>query len=152
MTLLRWEAAPWALRLAARAGAGEGNGEGEPDRPGVPPLPGAVDPAALAVVLRKGARAALLRARPGALSPHSTVPVPDDPAAPGGAELREMRERAGLSQRDLEVRAGVSRGLIADVERGRRTYSPSRRRLADALRAALAEQGKEREQGKGRGA
>ena len=106
----------------------------------------AVDPAALAVVLRKGARAALLRARPGALSPHSTVPVPDDPAAPTGPELRAMRERAGLSQRDLEVRAGVSRGLIADVERGRRTYSPSRRRMADALRAALAEQ--EREQGK----
>ena len=136
MTLLRWEAAPWVLALRVD----------EADRPGRPPAPGAVSVPALVGALRRDARAALKRARPGALSPHSTVPVPDDPAAPTGPELRAMRQRAGLSQRDLEVRAGVSRGLIADVERGRRTYSPSRRRMADALRAALAEQ--EREQGK----
>ena len=34
-------------------------------------------------------------------------------------KLRELRERAGLSQRDLSVRAGVRQAAISHLETGR---------------------------------
>ena len=37
--------------------------------------------------------------------------------------LRELRERAGLTQKDLADRAGVSKATVADLEQGR--YEPS---------------------------
>src|SRR5215510_4770612 len=37
--------------------------------------------------------------------------------------LRELREQAGLTQKDLADRAGVSKATVADLEQGR--YAPS---------------------------
>jgi transcriptional regulator with XRE-family HTH domain len=48
--------------------------------------------------------------------------------------LRELRERAALSQEDLAKRSGVSRATIADLEADKRPARPStRRKLAEAL-------------------
>jgi len=48
--------------------------------------------------------------------------------------LRELRDRASLSQEELAERADVSRATIADLERGKRTAQPkTRRKLAKAL-------------------
>jgi transcriptional regulator with XRE-family HTH domain len=48
--------------------------------------------------------------------------------------LRELRDRASLSQEELAERAGVSRATIADLERGARKPHPkTRRKLAEAL-------------------
>lgn len=48
--------------------------------------------------------------------------------------LRELRERASLSQMELAERSGVSRATIADLERDKRTPHPrTRRKLAEAL-------------------
>ena len=50
------------------------------------------------------------------------------------SRLRELRDRAALSQEDLAKKAGVSRGTIADLETGKRPARPStRRKLAEAL-------------------
>ena len=54
--------------------------------------------------------------------------------------LRELRERAALSQEDLAKRSGVSRATIADLEADKRPSRPStRRKLAEALGVAPAE-------------
>ena len=51
--------------------------------------------------------------------------------------LRELRERAALSQEDLAKKSGVSRATIADLEADKRPARPStRRKLAEALRVA----------------
>jgi transcriptional regulator with XRE-family HTH domain len=42
------------------------------------------------------------------------------PAMPAWAIVREARERAGLSQRDLARHAGKAQSEIAKIERGRR--------------------------------
>jgi transcriptional regulator with XRE-family HTH domain len=48
--------------------------------------------------------------------------------------LRQLRERATLSQEDLAERSNVSRATIADLEGGKRSARPStRRKLAEAL-------------------
>ncbi len=48
--------------------------------------------------------------------------------------LRELRERAALSQEDLAKQSGVSRATIADLEGEKRPARPStRRKLAEAL-------------------
>jgi transcriptional regulator with XRE-family HTH domain len=48
--------------------------------------------------------------------------------------LRELRERAALSQEDLAKKAGVARATIADLEANKRPARPStRRKLAEAL-------------------
>ena len=48
--------------------------------------------------------------------------------------LRELRERAALSQEDLAEKARVSRATIADLEGDKRPARPStRRKLAKAL-------------------
>jgi len=50
------------------------------------------------------------------------------------SRLRELRDRASLSQQELAARAGVSRATIADLERGNRKPQPkTRRKLAEAL-------------------
>lgn len=56
-----------------------------------------------------------------------------------GAGLRERRERAQLTQGQLATRAGVSRGFIIDIERGRRPRAELNRVLAvmRALDAAI---------------
>jgi DNA-binding XRE family transcriptional regulator len=49
--------------------------------------------------------------------------------------LRELRERAGLTQKDLADRAGVSKATVADLEQGRYAPSwPTVVALAEALR------------------
>src|SRR5580658_8535870 len=52
-----------------------------------------------------------------------------------GRRLRARRETAGLSQRSLAQRSGLSVRMISDLERGRTRwpYPDSLRRLADAL-------------------
>lgn len=50
------------------------------------------------------------------------------------SRLKELRERAALSQMDLAERAGIARATIADLEAGKRPARPStRRKLAEAL-------------------
>lgn len=50
------------------------------------------------------------------------------------AHLRDLRNRASLSQEELASRAGVSRATIADLELGKRKPQPkTRRKLAEAL-------------------
>lgn len=53
--------------------------------------------------------------------------------APTGDELRAMRQAVRMTQSELARRAGFSRGLVAEVERGRRLSVRTRRRLAEAL-------------------
>jgi transcriptional regulator with XRE-family HTH domain len=48
--------------------------------------------------------------------------------------LKDLRERAALSQEDLAEKSGVSRATIADLEAHKRPARPStRRKLAEAL-------------------
>lgn len=50
------------------------------------------------------------------------------------SKLKELRDRASLSQMDLAEASGISRATIADLERGKRPARPStRRKLAKAL-------------------
>ena len=55
--------------------------------------------------------------------------------APNGEELRQMREALGIAQRELAAHAGLSRGLVAEVERGRRANGLTRLRLFETLRS-----------------
>ncbi len=49
-------------------------------------------------------------------------------------QLRELRDRASLSQVELAERAGVSRATIADLELGKRKPQPkTKRKIAEAL-------------------
>ena len=52
-----------------------------------------------------------------------------------GARLRALRRQARLTQAELAHRAGLHRGTVADVERGRRTniWFSTAWRLASAL-------------------
>lgn len=52
-----------------------------------------------------------------------------------GTRLRTLRQRARLTQKELAHRAGLHRGTIADIERGRRSniWFSTARRLATAL-------------------
>jgi DNA-binding XRE family transcriptional regulator len=67
--------------------------------------------------------------------PETRAPLPADDSAPSGEELRHRREAAGLSQRDLAAASGLSRGLVAEIERGRRRHVLTRLKLADTLAA-----------------
>jgi DNA-binding XRE family transcriptional regulator len=69
--------------------------------------------------------------------PEPRAPLPPDDSAPSGDELRRRREAIGVSQRDLAAASGLSRGLVAEVERGRRRHVLTRLRLAETL-ASLA--------------
>ena len=63
----------------------------------------------------------------------------DEEGVPTGAELAARREHVGISQRDLAACAGLSRGLVAEVERGRRRHPVSRQRLAETLERLAAQ-------------
>lgn len=65
--------------------------------------------------------------------PEVRAPLPADDSAPSGDELRQRREALGISQRDLAAASGLSRGLVAEVERGRRRHVLTRMRLAETL-------------------
>lgn len=65
--------------------------------------------------------------------PETRAPLPPDDSAPSGDELRSRRDAVGISQRDLAAAAGLSRGLIAEVERGRRRHVYTRLRIAETL-------------------
>src|SRR5574340_1229815 len=52
----------------------------------------------------------------------------------GGTFVREARRRAGLTQRQLATRAGVSQPTIARIESG--DVRPSLERILDLVRAA----------------
>lgn len=57
-----------------------------------------------------------------------------------GARLRELRLRAGLSQRDLAGRAGVPHGLIATVEQNKSSPSvASLRKILDGLAVSFVD-------------
>ena len=60
-------------------------------------------------------------------------PVPSDDAAPDGAELARRRLALGISQRDFAYHAGLSRGLVASVEVGRRRFVLTRLTMARTL-------------------
>ncbi|MBI3972798.1 MAG: helix-turn-helix transcriptional regulator [Chloroflexi bacterium] len=65
--------------------------------------------------------------------PEPRAPLPPDDSAPSGDELRSRRDALGLSQRDLAAASGLSRGLVAEIERGRRRHVLTRLRLAETL-------------------
>jgi DNA-binding XRE family transcriptional regulator len=67
--------------------------------------------------------------------PETRAPLPADDSAPSGEELRRRREAAGLSQRDLAAASGLSRGLVAEIERGRRRHVLTRLKLSETLAA-----------------
>lgn len=67
--------------------------------------------------------------------PEPRAPLPADDSAPSGDELRSRRATVGISQRDLAAASGLSRGLVAEVERGRRRHVLTRLRLAETLAA-----------------
>jgi len=101
------------------------------------PLTAAADPAdlpdvpahALLAVLPSRVLHPLPRGRQRA-----TTPTAAAAAAPPATLLQRWRQERGWSQRDLAAIAGVSRGLVAEVERGARRASPaSGQRMARAL-------------------
>ena len=52
--------------------------------------------------------------------------------------LRAVRQRSGLTQRELAKIAGVGKGTVSELEAGKRcSYPRTRRRLAEALGAEL---------------
>jgi predicted ATPase/DNA-binding XRE family transcriptional regulator len=63
--------------------------------------------------------------------------------APFGAQLRRLRDAAGLTQEELAERAGLTAKGISDLERGRRRhpYPHTVRSLADALGLSEDERG-----------
>lgn len=69
------------------------------------------------------------------------APLPPDDSAPDGDELRRRREIVAVSQRDLAAASGLSRGLVAEVERGRRRHVLTRARIADTLDSLAAKKG-----------
>lgn len=69
------------------------------------------------------------------------VPLPPDDSAPDGDELRRRREIVAVSQRDLAAASGLSRGLVAEVERGRRRHVLTRARIAETLDSLAAKKG-----------
>jgi transcriptional regulator with XRE-family HTH domain len=69
------------------------------------------------------------------------------------ARLRALRLNAGLSQKDLAARAGVSEHTIKRLEGGhrKRPYPSTRRRIAAALGVAIADVDELRGDGPGGG-
>lgn len=55
-----------------------------------------------------------------------------------GALLRGMRERTGLTAKDVAARLGISPQYLSDLERGRRRWTPA---LVGAFQDTLAEAG-----------
>lgn len=68
------------------------------------------------------------------------APGPDGPAADVGATARAQRQRLGLRVGDVAARAGLSAGLVSQLERGNGNPSLSTlRSLADALGLSLTD-------------
>jgi hypothetical protein len=59
-----------------------------------------------------------------------------DGSVPGGRQIRLLRERAGLTQRELGERLAYGEDLISSLERGRRTPQPEFLDAADELLGA----------------
>jgi DNA-binding XRE family transcriptional regulator len=114
------EAATWAKKLLEREGD-------TPERPGAP-RPFANIPAATA-----GLRALVNRR---SQAKHREVQEKEWPSA---AQLRERREALGLGQRELSERAGISRGVLSEIERGGRRTGKTLPLLVRALEAMEAE-------------
>ena len=97
-------------------------------------LAGTYQPRAVQSQREKPAAAAQTRFTvPPRRRPEARAPLPPDDSAPNGEELRARREGVGISQRDLAAAAGLSRGLIAEVERGRRRHVLTRLRISETL-------------------
>jgi transcriptional regulator with XRE-family HTH domain len=57
-----------------------------------------------------------------------------------GIRVRELRNRAGLSQEELAFRAGIHRNYLGGIERGERNPGLKNiRAIADALNISLKE-------------
>src|SRR6266566_9195449 len=81
------------------------------------------------------ARTARLETAPGLECPRcgGTGVLPDPRLE--GAEMRQAREDAGLSLRDLAKRTGLSVGYLSDLELGRRSWREElRERILKALK------------------
>ena len=74
------------------------------------------------------------KARPTRAQTPSIIPTPLD-YIPTGIELRAGRDELGLTQRDLAVATGLSRGLVAEIESGRRTALLTRLRISETIKA-----------------
>ena len=67
-----------------------------------------------------------------------TGPLPYDPQKGLGEAVRQLRREAGMSQRDLAQRVGISASWISRIESGQ--YDPSwgnMRRVAEGLGISL---------------
>jgi transcriptional regulator with XRE-family HTH domain len=63
-------------------------------------------------------------------NPKRSIPLPG---------LRAVRQRSGLTQRELSRRAGVGKGTVLELEVGRRgAYPRTVRRLAKALEPEIS--------------
>ncbi len=100
----------------------------------IPPVsvfaPPAVDePPRPAPVFRPGLRRLIAARRvvPKAANAESEAEVPT------GEELTRRRHELGLSQRDLADAMGKSRGLLAEIERGKRAHPATRLLMAETL-------------------
>ena len=76
-------------------------------------------------------------------APHRQRPTASRSGVPGSATIVALRRAAGLGQRALAERLGVSKTTLADVERGRRRGPQARQlaRRAVALLRALPRDG-----------
>ena len=111
-----------------------------------PPAPAVTLEDAAAGVHRfaAGIRADTRRRRGWGFGRAGQPPRKPDPARTlPGEDLLKARKAAGLSQRQLAAERGLSRGLVADIERGQRSCPLE---LADWARRTNAEQEPERQE------
>lgn len=54
-----------------------------------------------------------------------------------GLALTELREKRGLTQRDIAARTGIKQPTLARIERGQMPILPTLRRIAQALNARV---------------
>ena len=71
-------------------------------------------------------------------APSRAAPPPDD-AAPTGPALAALRSALGVSQYKVAASSGIARGVILEIERGRRPGIVGRVRLYQALLSLQAE-------------
>lgn len=131
-------AAPVALRTSV-AVPGSGPAPARPLATPVATPEGASDRATPPAAPRPVRKERVIEAIRARAVPRASLP-PDD-SAPDGDELRRRRDLVGISQRDLAAASGLSRGLVAEVERGRRRHVMTRARIAETLASVAAEKG-----------
>ncbi|RCG33007.1 XRE family transcriptional regulator [Sphaerisporangium album] len=61
------------------------------------------------------------------------MPEPESPGARFGAELRRLREEAGLSQEAVATRLQVTQTHVSRLEKGKRTPQPGQAEILDRL-------------------